>query len=120
MKIKSFCKLTNFFTKLCIKYNNTLSLNKNLLISGIIGFIISLIVSDISAKYSNNNFANSALTVIMGFIFAKLIFIILFHHDNKHKYTKKMTGKLNIYYLKQIALLHNYEFRFLLIESLLL
>jgi hypothetical protein len=102
---RPFCQIINFVTKfiLYIKYNSTLSLNKNLIISGSIGFYISLIVSYISAIYSTNNFANSALTVIVGFIFAKATFIILFHHDNKHKYTKKLTGKLNIYYLKQIA-----------------
>jgi hypothetical protein len=43
------------------------------------------------------------LTVITGFISSKVIFVILFHLDNKERYTKKFTGKLNIGILKQIV-----------------
>jgi hypothetical protein len=42
--------------------------------------------------------------VIIGLLFSKAVFAILFHHDNKHKYTKRVTGKLNLHILKQIAL----------------
>ncbi|MBA3749508.1 MAG: hypothetical protein H0X03_01160 [Nitrosopumilus sp.] len=104
MKEKPTSKIINFYTKYYRRYYNTISLNKNLLISGIVGFIISLLVAFISTKYSTDNFANSALTVIIGFLFAKVIFAILFHYDNKHKYTKILTGKLNLHILKQIAL----------------
>jgi len=48
-------------------------------------------------------FSTSALTVIIAFIFSKLVFAILFHLDNKKKYTKKVTGKLNIQVLKQVV-----------------
>jgi heme/copper-type cytochrome/quinol oxidase subunit 4 len=53
-----------------------------------IGFIISLVVALVSVKYSIYNFVNSALTVIIGSISAKVIFVILFHHDNKKIYKK--------------------------------
>lgn len=96
--------IVNLLEKYFLKYRFTIYLNKNLIISGAFGFIISLIVAFISTKYSNDNFANSALTVIMGFIGYKVVFIILFHQDNKKKYTKKLTGKLNLYVLKQIIL----------------
>ncbi len=76
------------------------------------GFIISLIVAFVSAKYSTNNFVNSLLTVIIGFIFAKAIFVILFHHDNRKKYTRVSTGKLNFRILKQIVI------RMLIAESI--
>jgi len=54
-------------------------------------------------KYSNDDFTTSALTVISGFISSKIIFVVLFHLDNKTKYTKKLTGKLNFDILKQIV-----------------
>ena len=56
-----------------------------------------------STKYSTNDFANSALTVITGFVFSKVVFVILFHLDNRKKYTKRFTGKLNFPVLKQIV-----------------
>ena len=65
--------------------------------------MVSLVVAYVSTKYSTDNFANSAFTVIAGFVFSKVIFAILFHLDNKKKYTKKFTGKLNFPVLKQIV-----------------
>lgn len=56
-----------------------------------------------STKYSHDDFTTSTLTVITGFISSKVIFVILFHRDNKKKYTKRFTGKLNIDILKQIV-----------------
>ena len=93
----------SFFTKFYKRYSATISLNKNLLISGTAGFIVSLVVAYVSTKYSTDNFSNSALTVIAGFLFSKVIFAILFHLDNRKKYTKKFTGRLNLPVLKQIV-----------------
>ena len=103
MKIKLGGKITNYLTKFYDKYASTISLNKNLVLSGLVGFIVSLIVAYVSTKYSNDDFATSTLTVISGFISSKIIFVILFHIDNKKKYTKRFTGKLNFDILKQIA-----------------
>jgi uncharacterized membrane protein len=91
--------LTNFYAR----YRNTISLNKNLLISGTVGFLVSIVVAYITTKYSTDDFTNSAVTVIMGFIFSKITFVILFHLDNKKKYTKRFTGKLNLPVLKEIV-----------------
>jgi uncharacterized membrane protein len=91
--------LTNFYAR----YRNTISLNKNLLISGTVGFFVSIVVAYITTKYSTDDFTNSAVTVIMGFIFSKITFVILFHLDNKKKYTKRFTGKLNLPVLKEIV-----------------
>src|SRR6266498_2994070 len=96
-------KITNYLTKFYMKYTSTISLNKNLLLSGSVGFIVSLIVAYVYTKYTIDEFATSALTVIAGFISSKAIFVILFHLDNKKKYTIKLTGKLNIGILKQIV-----------------
>ena len=103
MKIKPGGKITNYLTKFYVKYTSTISLNKNLLLSGSVGFIVSLIVAYVSTKYSNDDFTTSTLTVIAGFISSKVIFVILFHLDNKKKYTKRFTGKLNFDILKQIV-----------------
>jgi hypothetical protein len=96
-------KIINYLTKFYMKYTSTISLNKNLLLSGSVGFIVSLIVAYVSTKYSNGDFVTSALTVIAGLISSKVIFVILFHLDNKKKYTIKLTGKLNFDILKQIV-----------------
>ena len=96
-------KITNYLTKFYMKYTSTISLNKNLLLSGSVGFIVSLIIAYVSTKYSNDDFVISALTVLAGFISSKVIFVILFHLDNKKKYTIKLTGKLNFDILKQIV-----------------
>jgi hypothetical protein len=103
LKIKIGGKITNYLTKFYVKYASTISLNKNLLLSGLVGFIVSLIVAYMSTKYSNGDFTTSTLTVIAGFISSKVIFVILFHLDNKKKYTKRFTGKLNFDILKQIV-----------------
>jgi ABC-type uncharacterized transport system permease subunit len=95
--------VTKFFNKFYKKYSSTISLNKDLLLSGTVGFIVSLVVAYVSTKYSTNDFANSALTVISGFVFSKVVFVILFHLDNRKKYTKRFTGKLNLPVLKQIV-----------------
>ena len=95
--------VTKFFNKFYKRYSSTISLNKNLVLLGTVGFIVCLVVAYISAKYSTNDFANSALTVITGFLFSKVVFVILFHLDNRKKYTKRFTGKLNFPVLKQIV-----------------
>ena len=103
MKIKSGGKITNYLTRYYEMYTSSISLNKNLLLSGSVGFIVSLIVAYVCTKYPIDEFATSALTVIAGFISSKVIFVILFHLDNKKKYTIKLTGKLNFDILKQIV-----------------
>jgi hypothetical protein len=102
--IKPGIKILNFFEKYYIKYSSTISLNKNLLLSGTFGFIISIFVAYMSSIFSTNHFANSVLTVMAGFIVSKVLFAIFFHRDNKKKYTKKLTGKLNFRILKQILI----------------
>ena len=87
-----------------MKYYSTFSLNKNLLISGILGFLVSLVVAHFSDEYSTNFVLNSALTVISGFLTYKIIFAILFHIDNKQKYTKKLSGKIHFQKFKKILI----------------
>ena len=95
-------KINRFLKDTHLKYNNTFSLNRNLLISGILGFVVSLVVAQISAQYSVDFVLNSALTVIAGYLTYKMIFAILFHRDNKHRYTEISTGKINFQKFKKI------------------
>lgn len=95
--------ISKFYTNFHKKYRTTISLNKNLLISGSIGFLVSVVVAYTVTKYSDNNITNSALTVLAGFVFSKITFVILFHLDNKKKYTRRFTGKLNLPVLKTIV-----------------
>ena len=97
-------KINRFLKDAYLKYYNTFSLNKNLLVSGIAGFLVSIVVSYISAEYSVDFVLNSALTVIAGYLTYKTVFAILFHLDNKQKYTRRLTGKLNFQKLKQILI----------------
>jgi ethanolamine transporter EutH len=96
--------MTDFITKFYKKNKSTISLNKNLLVSGLVGFVASLVVAYYSTVYSTDSFVNSALTVIIGFISSKLVFAILFHLDNRKRYTKRITGKMNFHVLKQVLM----------------
>ena len=97
-------KINRFLKDTYLKYYNTFSLNKNLLVSGITGFLVSIVVAHISAEYSVDFVLNSALTVIAGYLTYKTVFAILFHIDNKQKYTRRLTGKLNLQKFKQILI----------------
>ena len=97
-------KINIFFTKAYEKYYNTISLNKNLLISGSIGFLSSIIIAHYVSEFYTNFVLNSAITVITGFLTYKVSFAILFHIDNKRIYTKRLTGKINFIALRRILI----------------
>ena len=77
-------------------------MNKNLLIQGIFGFLVSAAIAEIYAVYSPSNVLTSTITVLVGFIIYKISFIVLFHIDNKRKYTNRFTSRINFNRLKQI------------------
>jgi len=77
-------------------------MNKNLLIAGIFGFLVSAAIAEIYAVYSPSNVLTSTITVLVGFIIYKISFIVLFHIDNKRKYTNRFTSGINFNRLKQI------------------
>ena len=77
-------------------------MNKNLLISGVFGFLSSAVVAELYSVYSPNNILTSTVTVLVGFIVHKISFMILFHISHKQKYTNKFTSKINFNILKQI------------------
>ena len=77
-------------------------MNKNLLISGIFGFLVSAAIAEIYAIYSPSDVLTSTITVLVGFIIYKISFLVLFHIDNKRKYTNRFTSQINFVILKQI------------------
>ncbi len=77
-------------------------MNKNLLIAGIFGFIASAVIAELYARYSPSDVITSTITVLVGFIVYKISFIVLFHIDNKRKYTNRFTSRINFNRLKQI------------------
>ena len=77
-------------------------MNKNLLIAGIFGFLVSAVIAEIYAIYSPSDVLTSTITVLVGFIIYKISFIVLFHIDNKRKYTNRFTSRINFNRLKQI------------------
>ena len=90
--------MNNFYKK----YRETILMNKNLLIAGIFGFIASAVIAEIYAIYSPSDVLTSTITVLVGFIIYKISFIVLFHIDNKRKYTNRFTSRINFNRLKQI------------------
>lgn len=97
-------KINGFLSKNYQKYYNIISLNKNLLISGSAGFLFSIIIAHFVAEYFISYVLNSAITVISGFFTYKIIFAILFHIDNKRKYTKRLTGEINFPAFRRILI----------------
>ena len=77
-------------------------MNKNLLIAGIVGFLASAVIAELYALYSPSDVITSTITVLVGFIVYKISFIVLFHIDNKRKYTNRFTSRINFNRLKQI------------------
>jgi len=75
-------------------------MNKNLLIAGIFGFLVSAAIAEIYAVYSPSNVLTSTITVLVGFIVYKISFIVLFHIDNKRIYTNRFTSRINFNCLK--------------------
>jgi hypothetical protein len=90
--------LNNFYKK----YRETILMNKNLLIAGMFGFLVSAVIAEIYAIYSPSDVLTSTITVLVGFLIYKISFIVLFHIDNKRKYTNRFTSRINFNRLKQI------------------
>jgi predicted neutral ceramidase superfamily lipid hydrolase len=94
--------INKFFDNFYKKYKETILMNKNLLIAGIIGFLASAVVAELYAIYSPSDVLTSIVTVLVGFIIYKISFIVLFHIDNKQRYTNRFSSQINFNRLKQI------------------
>lgn len=83
--------MTSFYQK----YRNTILFNKNLLVSGIISFLVGALFTQIYAQYDENHTLNSLITLIIGYAVYIPLFAFLFYRDNKAKYIDPLTGKKN-------------------------
>lgn len=99
---ENYFKTSKFISRYYSKYYNSISLNKDLVLSGIAGFLTNVVVIHLADIYSKNNFANSALTVLTGYIVSKMVFAILFQKSYHKLYTNSSTGKIKWNVLKQI------------------
>ncbi len=84
------------------RYKGFLLFNKNMIISGTAAFIVSAFVTQAYAAYSSNDLVNSILTILVGYAVSIPLFAILFHHDNKHRFTDPVTGKVDYSIMNQI------------------
>jgi hypothetical protein len=67
-------RITNrFLTRFYKKYRETILMNKNLLITGIFGFIASAVIAELYALYSPSDVLTSTVTVLVGFIIYKTL-----------------------------------------------
>lgn len=92
---------SHYLQRLHLKYNAILSLNKNLLISGLVGLVFSLSVAYLLDSFSAGIFLNSTTTVVCGFISYKILFSVLFYRDNKRN-MKNTSEKVNFHVLRQV------------------
>jgi hypothetical protein len=85
------------------KYRDILLFNRNLLISGTIGFLVSIIVTQIIVELDiNSAFDISVITILIGYCVSKPLFIFLFHRNNKRKYRDSVTGTTDSRILNRI------------------
>lgn len=66
-----------------------------MILSGIAGFVACAIAAELYSSYTENDLLNSLATVLTGFAVSNVVFVILFHFNNKNMYVDKFTGKIN-------------------------
>jgi hypothetical protein len=102
VKDNYYSKTSKFISRYYSKYYNSISLNKDLIFSGIVGFLTNVVVIHPPDLYLKNSFVNSALTVSTGYIVSKMVFAILFQRSYHKLYTNRSTGKIEWNVLKQL------------------
>jgi hypothetical protein len=73
-----------------------------MILSGIAGFLTSAIAAELYTSYTGIDLLSSLATVLTGFAVSNVVFVILFHFDNKSMYVDKFTGKINFTILRQV------------------
>ena len=85
------------------KYQDILLFNRNLLVSGTVGFFVSIIVTQIIVELDiNGAFDISIITILIGYCISKPLFIFLFHRDNKKKYRHPIARTIDSRILNRI------------------
>ncbi len=89
------------------KYRDILLFNRNLLVSGTVGFLVSVIVTQIIVELNiESAFDISIITILIGYFVSKPLFIFLFHRDNKKKYGHGAALTLDSRILNRIIIKH--------------
>ncbi|HEY7733665.1 MAG TPA: hypothetical protein VIB07_02615 [Nitrososphaera sp.] len=82
---------TGFFRR----YRNTILLNRNLIISGVAGFLASAYTSHLFSLYNDSDLANSVVALATEYAVYLPLFALLFYVDNRHRYVDPQTGGKN-------------------------
>jgi hypothetical protein len=97
-------KIKDSLAKFYAKYENAISLNKNLLVSGHHWVCHQYCcIIRICALLHHQQLQQLRVNRHNRYTTSKTIFTILFHIGNKKTYTKKLGGKINFYVLKQMV-----------------
>jgi len=77
------------------KYKDYILLNKNIIIAGTAALVVGVFFTELYAEYSENNFLNSIVTLIVEYAIYIPLFAIFYYLDNKGRYVDALTGKKN-------------------------
>ena len=78
-----------------MKYKRVILFNKDLLISGIVSFLVGTVTTQVYKTIDNNNVSNSVITLIVGYCVYIPLFSFLFYTDNKSRYIDPVTKRRN-------------------------
>jgi hypothetical protein len=78
-----------------VKYKRVILFNKNLLISGIVSFLVGTVTTQVYKTIDNNNVSNSVITLIVGYCVYIPLFSFLFYRDNKSRYIDPVSKRRN-------------------------
>src|SRR5215210_8071156 len=85
--LNGFCqtreKKGTMMTSFYHKYKDDILFNKNLLISGIISFLVGALFTQVFAQYDENHIVNSLITLVIGYAVYIPLFAFLFYRDKK-------------------------------------
>src|SRR6185503_17900645 len=77
------------------RYKDYILLNKNIIIAGTAALVVGVYFTELYSEYSENNFLNSIVTLIVEYAIYIPLFAMFYYLDNKGKYVDALTGKKN-------------------------
>ena len=83
------------------RYRKIIRFNKNLILSGVISFLVGALTTQIYALFDSNNLSNALITLVIGYCVYIPLFALLFYRDNKSRYVDQLTGKKNSKNIKE-------------------
>jgi hypothetical protein len=77
------------------RYKDYILLNKNIIIAGTAALVVGVYFTELYSEYSENNFLNSIVTLIVEYAIYIPLFAFFYYLDNKGRYVDALTGKKN-------------------------